>query len=405
MHSPFLQPGALLDGRYRIEEPIGSGGHAFIYRAIQEGIERPVALKILKSSMELEALDLPEAKREELIKRFEQEAQLVSQLRDPSTITVFDYGATDDGLLYMVCEYVEGETLKDVLERHGALEPARVVAILKRLLMSLQEAHAIGVLHRDVKPDNIMVYTHLGRRDQLKLLDFGVAKTFHKMAGEISEELTAEGKLVGTPRYVAPERIQSKTQSPASDIYSLGMVAYEMLTGTRPMAEHKGIHALRAQITDPSVTLPDDLDLPDNLRAIVDRMMDKTLSHRYQLAGQVLEDLEVWQQDAPLPSRRDEARATERLEPAVATTRSADGAAEITDRLDAMGQRRSASSTDPSVRPRATKEDAGAHAASERSPDPSQHRRIILILAAGIGLTVFAILAFVLFVALYDARA
>lgn len=284
-----LQPGELIADRYRIDSLLGSGGHAFVYLATQEKLGRKVALKVLKMALPTGEDHLTHADQQILIKRFDQEARLISQLRDPHTITMYDYGNTNDGLLYMVCEYVEGESLKDLLIREGRLQPARVMRILEQLLRSLQEAHAYGVLHRDLKPDNIMIYTHLGRRDQVKLLDFGIAKI--AMGEDTDNDLTAEGSLVGTPRYIAPERIRGEDLRPASDLYSLGLVAYEALTGKRVLDGLHGIRALQAQLGDPSLRLPDDLDISPGLKHIVERLIEKDLLIRYQVAEQVLHDL------------------------------------------------------------------------------------------------------------------
>ena len=277
-----LPPGQIIAGRYRIQSVLGVGGHAAVYLAQQEGLQRKVAIKVLNTA------DAP--KLDVLMKRFEQEARLISQLRDPHTITMYDFGQTPEGMLYMVQEYVEGEDLAHLFKREGQLEPERVVKIVQQLLSSLQEAHALGVLHRDIKPQNIMVYTHVGRRDQIKLLDFGIAK----MAGEAGQDWTAEGSLVGTPRYIAPERIRGKKLSPSSDIYAVGLVAYELLTGRRVMEGKKGIAALQAQLSDPSTKLDPSLPIPGALRAIVDRMMEKEVPRRYSTAEQVLADLERW---------------------------------------------------------------------------------------------------------------
>lgn len=280
-----VKPGDLLAGRYRIEAPLGSGGHANVFLAHQEKLGRKVAIKILKTSEGDEFI--PAHKSEVLHKRFEQEAKLISQLRDPRTITMYDYGTTPDGTLYMVTEYVEGRSLKKVLAEEGAISQDRVLRILEQLLMSIQEAHALGVLHRDIKPDNIMLYEHLGRRDQLKLLDFGIAK----IVGDEDVDLTAENSIVGTPRYIAPERIRGEDLAPSSDLYSLGLVTYEMLTGRRVLEGLKGIRALQSQLSDPSTELPQDIAIAPQVRAIVNKLMRKEPSMRYRVAQQVLDEL------------------------------------------------------------------------------------------------------------------
>ncbi len=289
MNQPLLQPGDLVADRYRVKKLIGSGGHAHVFLASQEKLGREVALKVLKSTMHPNG-QLASHKHQVLMRRFEQEARLISQLRDAHTITMFDYGTTANGMLYMVCEYVEGESMKELMTREGQLAPARVSSILEQLLMSLQEAHAYGVLHRDIKPDNIMLYTHLGRRDQVKLLDFGIAKIAE--GDDEDNDLTAEGALVGTPRYIAPERIRGEPLRPASDLYSLGLVAYEALTGRRVLDGLHGVRALQAQLGDPSLKIPDEIGIPTALRQIVERMIEKELDMRYQVAEQVLADLQ-----------------------------------------------------------------------------------------------------------------
>ena len=319
MTSQPIEPGYLLAGRYRIESPLGSGGHAYVFLARQEGLDREVAVKLLKSAPALRLEDLPEDKLEVMIKRFEHEARTISQLRDPGTITMYDYGSTQDGLFYMVTEYIQGESLKQLLKREGALAPRRAVKILEQLLYSLQEAHALGVLHRDIKPDNIMLFTHLGRRDRVKLLDFGIAKLVDQSTD--STDLTAEGSLVGTPRYIAPERIRGEELTPASDLYGLGLVVHEMLTGERVLPGKRGVHALQSQLNDPSINLPDHVCAPGALRQIVDRLTKKDLEERYKLAEQVIHDLEHWQR-ADLTEIGSEQAATLRLNAAV-TERSA----------------------------------------------------------------------------------
>ena len=296
-----LQPGYLLDGRYRLEEPIGAGGHAYVFLAHQEGLDRKVAIKILKATLALESDHIPASKARTLIKRFEQEAKLISQLRDPGTITMYDYGATD-GLLYMVVEYIEGDSLKTHLSREGKFAPVRVVRILDKLLCSVQEAHSLGVMHRDIKPDNIMLFTHLGRKDQVKLLDFGIAKLVKETNQLVPSHLTSEGTVVGTPRYMAPELARAEELTPSSDLYSIGMVAYEMLTGERILPKKKGLDLLSAQAFGPTITLPDHLDIPENLRCIIDRLMEKDLEMRYENAEEVLLDLGYWDSDDFLPS-------------------------------------------------------------------------------------------------------
>lgn len=287
MKQDELRSGELLGGKYRIIGPLGAGGHATVYHAEQEGLGRQVAIKVLRVRDAM----LTDRAEAVLIRRFEQEAKLLSSLRDPHTVTMYDYGRTEGGTLYMVFEYIQGESLERVLMREGAMAPGRVVKIVRQILESLQEAHAMGVLHRDIKPSNIMLYKHVGRADQVKVLDFGIAK----LVSEQSADMTAEGSIVGTPRYIAPERLREQ-EVPASDLYSVGMVAWEMLTGRAVLDGKSGIHALRAQIEQPSISLPAELHVPLGLRQCMNKLMCKPLNQRYATAEQVLLDLERWDQ-------------------------------------------------------------------------------------------------------------
>mgnify|MGYP003707398567 CR=1 FL=1 len=367
-----LNPGDLIADRYKVDSLIGSGGHANVYLATQEKLGRKVALKVLKTSSS------SASQHDILARRFEQEAKLISQLRDPHTITMYDYGNTTDGLLYMVCEYVEGESLKDIFIREGKLAPKRVSAILEQLLQSLQEAHAYGVLHRDIKPDNIMIYTHLGRHDQVKLLDFGIAKI--AMGDGSENDITAEGSLVGTPRYIAPERIRGEILGPASDIYSLGLVAYEALTGKRVMEGLHGVRALQAQLGDPSIRLPDDPSIPSELKTIVERMIEKDIALRYSATGQILQDLKNAPTPAPQPSSPPPKQSTPPVR-------------DLTEKLDAKRSTYSAqpSSTTPPNARKAPKR------ASKKAPS---NTLMILIIAALIFAILLAIgvLVFLMFV-------
>ena len=181
------------------------------------------------------------------MRRFNQEAKLVSRLQDPHTITMYDYGRTASGMLYMVFEFVDGESVSELVSREGALHYSRVLSIVEQTLGSLEEAHAFGVMHRDIKPGNIMVFEHVGRPDQVKLLDFGIAKVA-KATGSQSKDLTADGTLVGTPRYMSPEQIRGEEITPRSDIYSLGLVAYEMLVGSKAIAATSSVTIIGLQL-------------------------------------------------------------------------------------------------------------------------------------------------------------
>lgn len=280
----FPKSGELFEGRYRVGPMIGAGGFARVYKAHQEDLGREVALKILTPGEEGNY-------DEKLVERFNQEARVVSKLRDPHTITMFDYGRTNTGLLYMVFEYVNGVSLSKLIATEAPLAPARAVKILRQVLSSLEEAHALGMLHRDIKPGNIMVFEHVGRPDQVKLLDFGIAK----MTGsQVKADLTADGALIGTPRYMSPEQIRGEDLSPRSDVYSMGLVAYELLMGRKAIESNSSVTIIGKQLDPTSFALPPMTNVPEGLRRVVNKMMAKDVEQRFTTCSEVLEALEKW---------------------------------------------------------------------------------------------------------------
>jgi len=224
-----------------------------------------------------------------------QEARLISRLKDPSTVTMLDYGETEDGLLYMALEYVDGLTLRQMAEEFP-LATDRTVKILRQILGSLQEAHVFGVLHRDIKPANIIVYDHAGRLDQVKLLDFGIAKVLEPKGTRPMTvvEMTGEDVLVGTPRYMSPEQIRGDKLTPASDIYSLGLVAYELVVGARAIDVESSVNIIGRHLDLAPIVLPDETPIPDQLRYVIDTMLDKDRNRRYASCDEVIADLETW---------------------------------------------------------------------------------------------------------------
>lgn len=285
--SSFPHVGSIFQDRYRLDQVIGQGGYARVYRAKQTDLGRDVAIKILRTQYR------NAQKAEEAARRFEREAKLVSQLRDPHTLTVYDYGRTDNGTLYIVAEYVDGENLLDFVNREGALEPARAATMILGVLYSLQEAHQRGILHRDIKPANVMVYELPGRPDQVKLLDFGIAKAFEddsEGADSMAVALTGQGRVVGSPGYMSPEQIRGAALTPASDIYSTGLVFYEMLCAQRAIDEDD-LRAAFRQIDEHPIVLPEVFYVPEAYADIVHRMIDKRTEVRFSTVDEVIEAL------------------------------------------------------------------------------------------------------------------
>jgi len=288
----FPAPGDIFEGRYQVGEVLGSGGFARVYKARELGLDRDVALKLLRPPLVDGQNDSErETYRQTLIRRFQREAMLLSRLRCPHTVTMYHYGQSDDGLFYMALEYIDGLSLAELLRDGAPAPPQRVARVLNQVLQSLHEAHSLGMLHRDLKPANIMIYEHLGDADQIKLLDFGIAKTLGDTP-EHRRDLTSDGTLIGTPRYMAPEQIQGREDVGAAiDIYALGLVAYELLVGRRAIEGDSSIQIIGRQLAPESFRLPDTAEMPIRLRRLVNRMMEKDLTKRYTSAQAVLADL------------------------------------------------------------------------------------------------------------------
>jgi serine/threonine-protein kinase len=206
-------------GQYTLAERIGEGGMGIVYRARHAMLRRPTAVKVLP----------PEKMGEQNLRRFEREVQLTSQLTHPNTISIYDYGRTADGLFYYAMEYLDGFTLTELVEVGGPLPPARLSALLRQVAGSIHEAHQIGLIHRDIKPDNIIVCERGGMCDVAKVLDFGLVKDIRESSDPALSQVNA---IIGTPHYMSPEAITlPRSVGVPSDIYSLGATAYYLLVG------------------------------------------------------------------------------------------------------------------------------------------------------------------------------
>ena len=206
-------------GSYTLNKKLGEGGMGVVYRAHHKMLERPAAVKLLP----VDRVDRA------TLARFEREVQLTSQLQHPNTIRIYDYGRSPDGCFYYAMEYLDGISLQQLVETHGAQPEGRVVAMLKQLAGSLAEAHALGIMHRDIKPANIMLIYRDSLGEFVKLLDFGLVKSTNLPS---ASGITASGVMTGTPMYISPEGIEHpELVGPRSDLYSLGTVAYFLLTG------------------------------------------------------------------------------------------------------------------------------------------------------------------------------
>ncbi|HYE66238.1 MAG TPA: serine/threonine-protein kinase [Pyrinomonadaceae bacterium] len=218
--------GRTFDDKYRLDELLGTGGMGTVYRATHLLIERPVAVKILNPRL---------VEDEAAQERFRREARAAGRLQHGNAVAVTDFGQTSDGYVYIVMELLEGRTLRDVLAREGPLETARAVSLMLQVSAAVEAAHDAFIIHRDLKPGNIFIVQSKTAPPFVKVLDFGIAK----LATDATDEadpvtLTQAGVMIGTPRYMSPEQCNGLELTPASDVYSLGIILYEMLTGTTP---------------------------------------------------------------------------------------------------------------------------------------------------------------------------
>ena len=226
---PVVDPllGRTLDEKYRLDERLGTGGMGTVYRATHLLIDRPVAIKVLNSRyVEDEAAQV----------RFRREARAAGRLQHANAVTVTDFGSTSDGLVYIVMELLEGYTLRDVLAREAPLDVARAVSIMLQISSAVAAAHDAGIIHRDLKPANIFIVQRKDAPPFVKVLDFGIAKLAAEALDDDDDPqtLTQVGAMIGTPRYMSPEQCDGRHLTPAADVYSLGIILYEMLTGTTP---------------------------------------------------------------------------------------------------------------------------------------------------------------------------
>lgn len=264
-------PGSVIGGRYRLQSVIGGGSFGTVYKADHLELNRPVAVKVLSTSEDTD----PEAAA-----RFRREGASACRVDHPNAVQVLDLGVNQGGVAYLVMELLEGVSLDGVLEEKGKLSPRRCTEILIPICLALAAAHAAGVLHRDIKPSNIFI--HLGPRGETpKILDFGIAKIAG--ASALGQNLTMDGSLLGTPAYMAPERFRRGPYDHKSDVYSLGTVLFEMLSGRLPFVPNSpdplALVAMQVE-DDPPPLRPLCPDISPDLEALVRTTLDKDQSVR-----------------------------------------------------------------------------------------------------------------------------
>jgi serine/threonine-protein kinase len=259
----MVTSGVLLSGRYRLDERIASGGMGDVWRGTDEVLGRTVAIKIMLLAL---------LEERGFVERFRTEARTMATINHPGVVRIYDFG--HDQVAYLIMEYVEGEPLSRTLSRVGRLTPARTMSLVAQTAEALQAAHDKGVVHRDVKPGNLLVRPN----GTLVLTDFGIARS------AAAAQLTATGAVLGTASYIAPEQASGVPASAASDVYSLGVVAYQCLSGHRPFEGETPLEIAMKHVNGVARPLPEDVPLP--IRQVVERAMAKDPAARWGSADE-----------------------------------------------------------------------------------------------------------------------
>lgn len=272
--------GRTLNRTYRIEEQVGQGGMGAVFKAKHLGIGDYVALKVICSE---------HIQNASVLARFRREAQAARRLAHPNAVAVHDFNSTEEGLFFMVMEYVKGQTVEQYLVDQGIITPERALEILRPVAAALDVAHNLGIIHRDLKPANLMLCRDTAGREQVKVLDFGTAR--------INEDNTAvavtqKGQIFGTPMYMAPEQVLGEPSEPATDTYALGTILYQMLTGTPPFHSRKSMQIMMSQVH----TIPDPPSqrypaLTNRFDRLILKALEKQPELRYSRAGEMLDRL------------------------------------------------------------------------------------------------------------------
>ncbi len=270
VQDPLL--GKVLADRFEMLDRIGEGGMGVVYKARQVSVDRIVAIKVLNAQV---------AQDPQWVGRFINEAKACSKLQHPNTVRLIDFGQTREGLLFMAMEFLDGMAIRTAIDRFGRLQPQRVMKIIGQCCQSLAEAHNLGIIHRDIKPDNLFLVTLGGQQDFVKVLDFSVAK-LKQASGSAMQ--TQAGVVFGTPNYMSPEQGRGLPLDARSDIYALGIVAYEMLMGRPPFSSQNPMEVLAMHVRTP---VPPMQGVPDRVAQVVMRSLAKDPAHRQQTVEQL----------------------------------------------------------------------------------------------------------------------
>jgi eukaryotic-like serine/threonine-protein kinase len=285
---PVELVGRSLFGEYTFTRKLGEGGMGAVYLAQQDSIDQKIAVKVLHANA---------ADSAEIVQRFHREARVISMLTHPNIIRVFIFGRTEDNLLYLAMEYVEGRTLRDAMKAEG-MDEVRAIKIMKQLCSGLSEAHDLGIIHRDLKPDNVLLTRFRGEDNFVKILDFGIAK-LKEPDGKPEQKLTQAGIVYGTPEYLSPEQAQALDLDQRTDIYSLGVMLYELMTGRVPFTASAPVQILTMHVFNepkrPSEIAPGKVG--PTMERIILKALAKDPAKRYKHALDMFEDLVMREQE------------------------------------------------------------------------------------------------------------
>jgi serine/threonine protein kinase len=293
--------GQTIDGRFEVRARLGQGGMGTVYRAYQRSVDREVAIKLMDPTFSKDPV---------AVRRFEREAQLASKLSQPNTVSVFDFGKASDGRLFIAMELIRGRTLHRIVQTEGAFDVERAARVAVQICDALDAAHRLGIVHRDLKLDNVMVLDDPPGRDLVKVLDFGLAKR----VGEFDPRATGNGIVVGTPRYIAPEVAVGGDMSPAADVYAVGVILAELVLG-RPLWESNNLSELLVHKLAPRAAV---VHVPGPLHALVVEMIAANPSERPSAAA-TRERLSMLQVSGPM--RQHVPSALPEIPPTVAVAR------------------------------------------------------------------------------------
>ncbi len=272
------QPGEVIGLHYVIEKELGRGGFGVVFKARHIDIDRVVAIKVMLATY---AQKDPTAKE-----RFKREATIAASLDYPNTLRVFDYGETEEGVFYIVMEFLQGQELAKLIRREGRLPIPRAVHVVRQVLHALMEAHSRGIVHRDIKPDNVMLVSLSYDPDYVKVMDFGIAKM-----ADSGDQITRVGLTLGTPRYMPIEQLKGERLSPATDLYAVGLVLYEMLVGVPAFEGGTAVDTALSIMRGGPVKVPSEVALPPEIVTIIETASARESADRYQSARAFLEAL------------------------------------------------------------------------------------------------------------------